>query len=209
MCRIIGLTRRKRRYASTAGGPFPDFGVNRNNFYGLVNRDFYRTKQDIGTINGEIKITPDLTLSNKTRMPALGAGLHRHASGIADHSTSPNPAFGRLSANPQSRYQVTEILANQTELTYKFDTLRLEAHRARRRRSLARDLSSSTNIPASARKRSPVDLGERIHHRRQRLLSAIHVPSRWRRRRRWPACRPRSPSTPRASTSSIAPTTMT
>ncbi len=26
---------------STAGGPFPDFGVNRNNFYGFVNRDFF------------------------------------------------------------------------------------------------------------------------------------------------------------------------
>jgi catecholate siderophore receptor len=30
-------------YTGTAGGPFPDFGVNRNNFYGFVNRDFFRT----------------------------------------------------------------------------------------------------------------------------------------------------------------------
>src|SRR6202035_4269520 len=53
--------------ATTAGGPFPDFGVNRNNFYGFVNRDFYRVGQDIGTINGEVQITPDLTLSDKVR----------------------------------------------------------------------------------------------------------------------------------------------
>src|ERR1700710_708551 len=35
-------------YTNTAGGPFPDFGASRNNFYGFVNRDFYSIKQDIG-----------------------------------------------------------------------------------------------------------------------------------------------------------------
>ena len=35
--------------ATTAGGSFPDFGSNRNNWYGFVNRDFYRTGQDIGS----------------------------------------------------------------------------------------------------------------------------------------------------------------
>src|ERR1700716_286780 len=55
-------------YKTTAGGPFPDFGVNRNNFYGFVNRDYYSIKQDIGTFGGEVAITPDLTLSNKTRV---------------------------------------------------------------------------------------------------------------------------------------------
>src|SRR3954464_14123852 len=37
------------QYTSTAGGPYPDFGVNRSNFYGLVNRDYYSIKQDIGS----------------------------------------------------------------------------------------------------------------------------------------------------------------
>src|SRR4051812_29091169 len=55
------------QFNSTAGGPFPDFGVNRNNFYGFVNRDYYSIKQDIGTVTGEVAITPDLTLSNKAR----------------------------------------------------------------------------------------------------------------------------------------------
>ena len=58
----------QRRYTTTAGGPFPDFGVNRNKFYGLVNRDYYSIKQDIGTFGGEVSITPDLTLSNKSRV---------------------------------------------------------------------------------------------------------------------------------------------
>ncbi|MHC2725520.1 outer membrane receptor for monomeric catechols [Bradyrhizobium diazoefficiens] len=65
---------------STAGGPFPDFGANRNNWYGFVNRDFFRTGQDIGTINAEVQITPDLMISNKIRASRLDAELHRYAS---------------------------------------------------------------------------------------------------------------------------------
>jgi catecholate siderophore receptor len=107
--------------ASTAGGPFPDFGANRNNFYGFVNRDYYSIKQDIGTINGEVAITPDLTLSNKTRIQRSVLdyiGTLPEAPLI----TNPNPALWTLSANPQSRYQVTQTVANQTEATYKFAT---------------------------------------------------------------------------------------
>jgi catecholate siderophore receptor len=107
--------------ASTAGGPFPDFGVNRNNFYGFVNRDYYSIKQDIGTINGEVAITPDLTLSNKTRIQRSVLdyiGTLPEAPVI----TNPNPALWTLSANPQSRYQVTQNVANQSEATYKFAT---------------------------------------------------------------------------------------
>ena len=43
-----------------------------------------------------------------------------------------------FSLNPQSRYQVTENLANQTEATFKFD-IGGGRTRRRRRRSLARD----------------------------------------------------------------------
>ena len=106
--------------ASTAGGPFPDFGVNRNNFYGFVNRDYYSIKQDIGTFGGEVAITPDLTLSNKTRIQRSVLdyiGTLPEAPVI----TNANPALWTLSANPQSRYQVTQNVANQTETTYKFD----------------------------------------------------------------------------------------
>jgi catecholate siderophore receptor len=101
--------------ASTAGGPFTDFGVNRNNFYGFVNRDFYRTGQDIGTINAEVQITPDLTISNKIRES------HSTQNYIGTLPESPALATGTLTANPQSRYQATDVFANQTEATYKFD----------------------------------------------------------------------------------------
>jgi len=109
--------------SSTAGGPFPDFGVNRNNFYGFVNRDFYRTGQDIGTINAEVQITPDLMLSNKIRES------HSTQNYIGTLPESPTLAVGApftaytLTANPQSRYQATDVFANQTEATYKFNDL--------------------------------------------------------------------------------------
>jgi len=53
--------------ATTAGGPFPDFGVPREIFYGFIHRDFFRTGQDIGTLNAEVQITPDLLVTNKFR----------------------------------------------------------------------------------------------------------------------------------------------
>lgn len=106
--------------SSTAGGPFPDFGVNRTNFYGFVNRDFYRTGQDIGTINAEVQVTPDLLLTNKIRES------HSTQNYIGTLPESPTLAPGApftaytVSANPQSRYQATDVFANQTEATYKF-----------------------------------------------------------------------------------------
>jgi catecholate siderophore receptor len=109
-----------QQFTSNAGGPFPDFGVNRNNFYGLVNRDYYSIKQDIGTFGGEVAITPDLTLSNKTRVQRSVLD-YIGTLPEAPIVTNANPALWTLSLNPQSRYQVTQNVANQTEATYKFD----------------------------------------------------------------------------------------
>jgi catecholate siderophore receptor len=103
----------KSQYTSTAGGPYPDFGVSRNNFYGLVNRDYFSIKQDIGTVGGEVAITPDLTLSNKTRFQRSVLDY------IGTLPEAPVDNSKTLSLNPQSRYQVTENIANQTEAIYK------------------------------------------------------------------------------------------
>ena len=100
-------------YSTKAGGPYPDFGANRNNFYGFVNRDYYSIKQDIGTVGGEVSITPDLTLSNKTRFQRSVLDY------IGTLPEAPIDATKTISANPQSRYQVTENIANQTEAIYK------------------------------------------------------------------------------------------
>ena len=111
-----------QQFTNTLGGPFPSFGgSDRNNFYGFVNRDFFKVQQDIGTINTEVHITPDLVLSDKIR---ISRSVNNYIGTLAESpiTTSPNPANWTFTANPQSRYQVTNVIANQTEATYKFDT---------------------------------------------------------------------------------------
>jgi catecholate siderophore receptor len=104
--------------ATTAGGPFPDFGVNRDNFYGFVNRDFFKVQQDIATINTEVHVTPDLVITDKMR---ASHSLLNYIGTLAETPVLTNPlSASTLTANPQSRYQPTNVLANQTEATYKF-----------------------------------------------------------------------------------------
>jgi len=104
--------------ATTAGGPFPDFGVPRENFYGFIHRDFFRTGQDIGTLNAEVQITPDLLVTNKFRD---SRSVQNYVGTLPEAPviTNPNPLLWTLSANPQSRLQITNVIANQTEATYK------------------------------------------------------------------------------------------
>lgn len=108
-------------YNSTAGGPFPQFGLNRNTWYGFLNRDFQSYRQDIGTLNLEAHITPDLMVTNKTRVQH---SILSYIGTLPERPvvTDPNPANWTLSANPQSRFQPTNVFANQTEATYKFGT---------------------------------------------------------------------------------------
>jgi len=104
---------------TTAGGPFPEFGVNRNNFYGFVNRDFFRTGQDIGTLNAEFQVTPDLLITNKFRD---SSSSQMYVGTLPESPSLLTPlSASTLTANPQSRFQVTDVIANQTEATYKFN----------------------------------------------------------------------------------------
>jgi catecholate siderophore receptor len=109
-------------FPTTYGGPFPTYaGSNSSNFYGFVNRDFFEVHQDLATINTEVKVTPDLTLSDKVR---ASRSLLNYIGTIPESpvTTNPNPALWTLTANTLSRYQVTDVVANQSEATYKFDT---------------------------------------------------------------------------------------
>ncbi|KWV50040.1 TonB-dependent receptor [Bradyrhizobium macuxiense] len=107
-------------FTSTAGGPFPQFGSPANNFYGLVNRDFFKVQQDIGTVSSEIQVTPDLVLTDKIR---ASRSMNNYIGTIAESPIITNPlSASTITMNPQSRYQITDVLANQSEATYKFDT---------------------------------------------------------------------------------------
>lgn len=115
-------------FTSTAGGPWPSYGANSSNFYGFVNRDFFSVQQDIGTLNTEVQVTPDLMLSDKVRashsllnyigtIPESGS-----VTGLAATATAPAILPFTVTANPVSRYQPTDVIDNQSEATYKFDT---------------------------------------------------------------------------------------
>ena len=109
-----------QQFTTTAGGPFPSFGSNRDEFYGFVNRDFFHVQQDIGTFNTEIHVTPDLIVSDKVR---VSQSLNNYIGTIPESPIATNPlSSATFTANPQSRYQATAVLANQSEATYKFDT---------------------------------------------------------------------------------------
>ncbi|MGJ4890751.1 TonB-dependent receptor [Bradyrhizobium sp. HKCCYLR20261] len=103
-----------------AGAPFPEVGAPRTAWYGFVNRDFQRIGQDIGSFNAEVKITPDLTISDKVR---VSRSTLNYIGTLPEGPTITNPIQNSvIRANPQSRFQQTDVLANQLDATYKFDT---------------------------------------------------------------------------------------
>ena len=101
--------------------PFTETGLKRDTYYGFVNRDFQRSKQDVGTINGQYQVNDYLTVSNKFR---LGHSVLDYVGTLpeAPNVASPNPALWTVSANPQSRNQVTDVIANVSDATVKFNT---------------------------------------------------------------------------------------
>jgi catecholate siderophore receptor len=104
-------------YNLQALAPWTSTGVSRNTYYGLVNSNFQKTQQDIGTLGSEFKINDNLTISNKFREE----NAILNYIGTLPEATS-HYRQGLINLNPQSRYQVTQTTADQTDWTYKFDT---------------------------------------------------------------------------------------
>lgn len=130
----------------------PDFGVpynaatnrpydvDRNNFYGVIGRDFIRTGADIGTVRLDWSPTPGLDLSSTTR---VGRTYNRYVvsapSAIcrvdrvtpltcpAGGTTYPNPndtgeADYTLNVGAQRRWATNEYVAHMTDATARFET---------------------------------------------------------------------------------------
>jgi catecholate siderophore receptor len=120
-------------YDRVAGAPVTSVGVPRDTYYGFVNRDFQQAQQDIGTLSGEYKVNDSVTLTSKLRdersvlnyigtIPEQGTGAKGGCNSNGGNFTDPNPANWMVCLNPQSRYQVTDVLADQSFATIKFDT---------------------------------------------------------------------------------------
>lgn len=93
--------------------PSTDINVPRDTYYGFVFRDFQRAQQDFGTINAEVAITPWLTVTNKSR---AGRSVLDYVGTLPN-----NPTATTVNLGSQSRYQVTDVLANVTDATFKGD----------------------------------------------------------------------------------------
>ena len=101
--------------------PVTEAGIPRQNWYGFVNRDFQTARQDFGTLTGEYKVTDSITLTSRTRAEhSLLAYIGTLPN--APMTTAPDPTKWTFTASPQSRNQWVDILANQEEATFKFDT---------------------------------------------------------------------------------------
>jgi catecholate siderophore receptor len=131
-------------YSHTYLNGLPDFGVPynlpgdrpvtegvvpRNTYYGIVNRDFTKTTQNLGTLDGEYKVNDWLTLANKFRQ---GYSILNYIGTIPENPSGAgiNPIYvstptylsGYTQLNPQSRFETAAVLVDQPELTAKFDT---------------------------------------------------------------------------------------
>jgi catecholate siderophore receptor len=134
----------KADYAHTYLNGLPDFGVPydlqterpvtegivpRNTYYGIVNRDFTKTTQNIGTLDAEYKYNGWITLENKFRQ---GYSILNYVGTIPENpsGTGVNPAFvsthtyfsGYTQLNAQSRFETSAVLEDQPQAIFKFDT---------------------------------------------------------------------------------------
>jgi len=114
-------------YDRVAGLPVTSLGVPRDTYYGFVNRDFQKAQQDIGTVTGEVRLNDFVTVSNKLRdersiLNYIGTIPEQSSATPNGNFANPNPATWTVNLNPQSRYQVTDVIADQSAATIKFTT---------------------------------------------------------------------------------------
>jgi len=127
------------------GGPFTEFGVPRDTFYGFVNRDFQRVKQDIGTLNLEFDITDNIKLSNKTarsvRCSTISARCRRgrisptESRALDGQRQSAKPLPGHQCLRQPDRRDLQELFRQ-----------RIQEHRRDRRRDFARRVSRNNYV---------------------------------------------------------------
>lgn len=101
--------------------PVTEVGVPRGTWYGFVNRDYTKSTQDFGTVAAEVQVNDSLTLSSRVRA-ARSVLDYIGTLPQGPNTTDPDPLKWTVTASAQSRYQVTDVLANQNDATFKFDT---------------------------------------------------------------------------------------
>lgn len=96
------------------------FQVRRQNFYGVLQRDYRDTWADIATLKGEWRVNEAIKLHSVLR---YGQTLNSYIASApeAPVTTNANPALWTLRANPKQRDAITTTLVNQSDVTLDFD----------------------------------------------------------------------------------------
>jgi catecholate siderophore receptor len=92
--------------------------VNKNNFYGLTDRDYRKSKNDSGTLRIEHDLNDAVTVSNSFRMSR--STLDYIVTNPDDSRGNVNS--GTVSRSAKSRNSTSSGFVNQTDLSAKFDT---------------------------------------------------------------------------------------
>jgi len=92
------------------------FAVDRNNFYGVLSRDFGETFADVYTANAKWVISPKVEFDSVLR---YGQSKNAYTASAPER---PNAEARTVSANAKRRDAVTDYWTNQSRFTFRFDT---------------------------------------------------------------------------------------
>jgi catecholate siderophore receptor len=99
----------------------PFVAADRNNWYGVLARDFMTTRVDTGTVRLGWDIAKNVKLSSIGR---YSWNLNSYIASAPESPliTDPNPANWTVAANPKSRNARSTFYGNQTQVRFDFDT---------------------------------------------------------------------------------------
>ncbi|PWB82349.1 MAG: TonB-dependent siderophore receptor [Methylocystaceae bacterium] len=103
-------------YNRTTNRPYSEGFTPRYVWYGLLNRDFQKYSQDFGTFTAQYRYNENLTLTSRLRQERSTIDY------IGSLTQTANVLAATVNIGAQSRYQVTNVLASQTDANLKFVT---------------------------------------------------------------------------------------
>lgn len=126
--RISGLPDFGVPYDQVRREPVTEHDVPRSTYYGIVNRDFTQSTQDVGTFDVEWRASDRIVLENKFRgshslLNYIGTIPENPSATGATKPYSSTPTFfsGFVQLNAQSRYEPVTVIADQPQATFRFD----------------------------------------------------------------------------------------
>jgi catecholate siderophore receptor len=115
-------------YDQVTHRPVTEGVVSRDTYYGILNRDFTKSIQDMGTLDASWKLNEQITLENKVR---VGHSFLNYIGTIpenpsatgatAPYSSTPTFFSGYTQLNAQSRYEPVNTIAEQPQANLVFD----------------------------------------------------------------------------------------